>query len=209
MSHYKSNVRDQVFNLFEVLGLDQAFGEGDYADLDIETAQEMLGEMVRLAEGPIAESFVDGDRNPPVFDPATHSVTLPESFKKSVRAHLEGGWDRVGVIEELGGIPMPKVLMWALQEHILGANPAVWMYGGGAGVGNIFHNIPPRGQEKGALLGAGRGWGSALVLGSRRAARSSRGAAPAPPTSSTTPPPKSRRSGPSSPPSAAGVRPWC
>ncbi|WP_067968867.1 acyl-CoA dehydrogenase [Mycolicibacter icosiumassiliensis] len=164
MSHYKSNVRDQVFNLFEVLGLDQVFGAGDYADLDIETAQEMLGEMVRLAEGPIAESFVDGDRNPPVFDPATHSVTLPESFKKSVRAHLEGGWDRVGVIEELGGIPMPKVLMWALQEHILGANPAVWMYGGGAGFANIFYNIATEEQKKWAVLAAERGWGSTMVL---------------------------------------------
>ncbi|QZA08019.1 acyl-CoA dehydrogenase [Mycolicibacter heraklionensis] len=164
MSHYKSNVRDQVFNLFEVLGLDQVFGEGDYADLDIDTAQEMLGEMVRLAEGPIAESFVDGDRNPPVFDPATHSVTLPESFKKSVRAHLEGGWDRVGVIEELGGIPMPKVLMWALQEHILGANPAVWMYGGGAGFANIFYNIATEEQKKWAILAAERGWGSTMVL---------------------------------------------
>ena len=164
MSHYKSNVRDQVFNLFEVLGLDQVFGEGDYADLDVDTAQEMLGEMVRLAEGPIAESFVDGDRNPPVFDPATHSVTLPESFKKSVRAHLEGGWDRVGVIEELGGIPMPKVLMWALQEHILGANPAVWMYGGGAGFANIFYNIATEEQKKWAILAAERGWGSTMVL---------------------------------------------
>lgn len=164
MSHYKSNVRDQVFNLFEVLGLDQVFGEGDYADLDVDTAQEMLGEMVRLAEGPIAESFVDGDRNPPVFDPATHSVTLPESFKKSVRAHLEGGWDRVGVIEELGGIPMPKVLMWALQEHILGANPAVWMYGGGAGFANIFYNIATDEQKKWAVLAAERGWGSTMVL---------------------------------------------
>ena len=28
MSHYKSNVRDQVFNLFEVLGLDKALGQG-------------------------------------------------------------------------------------------------------------------------------------------------------------------------------------
>ncbi|OMC13986.1 butyryl-CoA dehydrogenase [Mycolicibacter heraklionensis] len=164
MSHYKSNVRDQVFNLFEVLGLDRVFGEGDYADLDVDTAQEMLGEMVRLAEGPIAESFVDGDRNPPVFDPATHSVTLPESFKKSVRAHLEGGWDRVGVIEELGGIPMPKVLMWALQEHILGANPAVWMYGGGAGFANIFYNIATEEQKKWAILAAERGWGSTMVL---------------------------------------------
>lgn len=164
MSHYKSNVRDQVFNLFEVLGLDQVFGEGDYADLDVDTAQEMLGEMVRLAEGPIAESFVDGDRNPPVFDPATHSVTLPESFKKSVRTHLEGGWDRVGVIEELGGIPMPKVLMWSLQEHILGANPAVWMYGGGAGFANIFYDIATEEQKKWAVLAAERGWGSTMVL---------------------------------------------
>ena len=64
MSHYKNNVRDQVFNLFEVLGVDKALGEGAYADLDVDTATEMLGEMVRLAEGPIAESFADGDRNP-------------------------------------------------------------------------------------------------------------------------------------------------
>ena len=81
MSHYKSNVRDQVFNLFEVLGIDKAFGEGDYADLDADTAREMLTEMSRLAEGPVAESFVEGDRNPPVFDPETHSVKLPDSFK--------------------------------------------------------------------------------------------------------------------------------
>ncbi|CAJ1493183.1 acyl-CoA dehydrogenase [[Mycobacterium] kokjensenii] len=164
MSHYKSNVRDQVFNLFEVLGLNEVFGQGDYADLDLDTAQEMLNEMVRLAEGPIAESFVDGDRNPPVFDPTTHTVTLPESFKKSVRANLEGGWDKVGVIEELGGIPMPKVLMWALQEHILGANPAVWMYGGGAGFANIFYNIATEEQKKWAIMAAERGWGSTMVL---------------------------------------------
>ena len=52
MSHYKSNVRDQVFNLFEVFGLDKALGEGDYADLDADTAREMLAEIARLAEGP-------------------------------------------------------------------------------------------------------------------------------------------------------------
>ena len=34
MSHYKSNVRDQVFNLFEVLGVDKSFGEGAFSDLD-------------------------------------------------------------------------------------------------------------------------------------------------------------------------------
>ena len=139
MGHYKSNVRDQVFNLFEVYGVDTVLGTGAYADFDAETATEMLAEMARLAEGPVAESFEEGDRNPPVFDPKTHTVTLPEAFKKSVRAVIEGGWDKLGIDEELGGTPMPRALSWALQEHILGANPAVYMYAMGAGFADIFY----------------------------------------------------------------------
>jgi len=164
VSHYKSNVRDQVFNLFEVFGVDKAFGEGEFADLDVETAREMLAEMSRLAEGPIAESFADSDRNPPVFDPEMHSVTLPEPFKKSIRAVQDAGWDRVGLDEALGGTPMPKALMWALHEHILGANPAVWMYAGGAGFANILYHLGTEEQKKWAVLAAERGWGSTMVL---------------------------------------------
>ena len=164
MSHYKSNVRDQVFNLFEVFGVDQVLGDGAYSDLDVDTAREMLLEMSRLAEGPIAESFVEGDRNPPVFDPETHSVMLPESFKKSVRALLEAGWDKVSIDAELGGIPMPRALGWALNEHILGANPAVWMYCGGASFANIFYHLGTEEQKKWAVLAAERGWGSTMVL---------------------------------------------
>ena len=164
MSHYKSNVRDQVFNLFEVFGLEKTLGEGPFSDLDVDTATEMLGEMARLSEGPIAESFVEGDRNPPVFDPATHTVTLPESFKASVRAFIDGGWDKVGLIEELGGVPAPKALLWALHEHVLGANPAVWMYGGGAGFAQILHHLGTEEQKKWAVLAAERGWGSTMVL---------------------------------------------
>ncbi|MDA2990901.1 MAG: acyl-CoA dehydrogenase [Actinomycetota bacterium] len=164
MGHYKSNVRDQVFNLFEVFGLDKALGEGSFSDLDADTATEMLGEMARLSEGPIADSFVEGDRNPPVFDPATHTVTLPESFKASVRAFIDGGWDKVGVIEDLGGVPVPKALLWALHEHVLGANPAVWMYGGGAGFAQIMYHLGTEEQKKWAVLAAERGWGSTMVL---------------------------------------------
>jgi alkylation response protein AidB-like acyl-CoA dehydrogenase len=164
VSHYKSNVRDQEFNLFEVFGVDKAFGEGLYSDLDVDTAREMLAEMSRLAEGPVAESFAEGDRNPPVFDPETHSVTLPEAFKKSVHSVLEAGWDKVGIDEALGGTPMPKALVWALHEHILGANPAVWMYGGGAGFANILYHLGTEEQKKWAVLAAERGWGATMVL---------------------------------------------
>ena len=164
MSHYKSNVRDQEFNLFEVLGVDKVFGAGAFSDLDVDTAREMLDEMRRLAEGSIAESFADADRNPPVFDPETHSVTLPESFKKSMRAMLDGGWDKVGVSEDLGGITMPRALGWALHEMILGANPAVWIYGGGAGFADILYKLGTDEQKKWAKIAVERGWTSTMVL---------------------------------------------
>src|ERR1700690_2993204 len=124
----------------------------------------MLTEMSRLAAGPVAESFVEGDRNPPVFDPKAHSVTLPEAFKKSVRAVQEAGWDRAGLDEELGGMPMPKALLWALHEHILGANPAVWRYGGGAGFANVVYHLGTEEQQKWAVICAERNWGSTMVL---------------------------------------------
>ena len=164
MGHYKSNVRDQVFNLFEVLGVDQAFASGDFGDLDADTCREMLEEMARLAEGPLAESFVEGDRNPPVFHPDTHSVTLPDSFKKSVRAFIEGGWDKVGLDEALDGMPMPTAMMWALHEHVLGANPAIWMYAGGAGFAQILFDLGTEEQKRWAVMANERGWGSTMVL---------------------------------------------
>lgn len=123
MGHYKSNVRDLEFNLFEFLGIQKLLDAGAYGDLDADTVKEMLNEVRRLAEGPLADSFVDGDRNPPTFDPETHTVTLPASFKKSYRALEDGGWSKVPVREELGGLGAPSVVGWALGEMILGANP--------------------------------------------------------------------------------------
>ena len=164
MSHYKSNVRDQVFNLFEVFGIDKAFGEGKYTELDTDTAKEMLAEMSKLAAGPLADSFAEADRNPPVFDPETHTVKLPEAFKKSMRALIEGGWDKVGLAEELGGVPVPRALQWALIEHVLGANPAAYMYAMGAGMCEIFYNNGTDEQKKWAVMAAERGWGATMVL---------------------------------------------
>ncbi len=164
MGHYKSNVRDLEFNLFELFNIQQVFGGEEYPELDEETARTFLSEMRTLAEGPLADSFAEGDRNPPVFDPETHSVAIPEAFKKSVKAVTDAGWDRLGLIEELGGSPVPRSLMWAIQEMILGANPAVWMYSGGAGFAQIFYNVATDEQKKWAEFIAERGWGATMVL---------------------------------------------
>ncbi len=97
MGHYKANLRDIEFNLFEVFGRDEVFGHGPYADVDADTAKEMLKEVARLAENELAASFVEADRNPPVFDAGTNSVTMPESFAKSYKAYIDSGFWNIDV----------------------------------------------------------------------------------------------------------------
>jgi hypothetical protein len=51
MGHFRSNVRDLEFNLFEVLDLEKALATGEFGDLDGESVREMLDEAARQAEG--------------------------------------------------------------------------------------------------------------------------------------------------------------
>ncbi|MFD6449699.1 MULTISPECIES: acyl-CoA dehydrogenase [unclassified Nocardia] len=164
MGHYKANVRDLEFNLFEVLGIDKVLDAGAFGDLDTDTVKEMLSEVRRLAEGPLAESFADADRNPPVFDPNTHTVAIPESFKKSYKALEDGEWAKVPLNEELGGLGAPSAVAWALSEMVLGANPPIQMYAAGAGFAQVFFNNGTEEQKKWAAKIADRNWGATMVL---------------------------------------------
>ena len=95
VGHFKSNLRDIEFNLFEVLRRQDLLGTPPFTEVDEDTARGILDEVNRLAVGPVAESFADADRNPPVFDPATHSVRMPESFKRSYQAFIDAEWYRM------------------------------------------------------------------------------------------------------------------
>src|ERR1700727_1281094 len=164
MGHYKSNLRDIEFNLFEVLQRQDLLGREPYPELDEETARDILAEVERLAAGPAAESFTDGDRNPPVFDPATGTVTLPESFKRSYRTLTDAEWWRLSVSPELGGTPAPRSLQWAIASFFLGANPALWMYCNGPTFAQILWNLGTPEQRRFAELAVERGWGATMVL---------------------------------------------
>ena len=164
MGHYKSNLRDLEFNLFEVLRRQDLLGAEPYPDVDEETARGILDEVNRLATGPIAESFADADRHPPVFDPATASVAMPEGFKKSFAAFMDAEWFRLDLPAELGGIAAPRTLAWSVAELILGANPAVWMYSGGPNFAQVLWAIGTPEQQQFAQHAIDRKWGSTMVL---------------------------------------------
>ena len=164
MSHYKSNLRDVEFNLFEVLGRQELLGTGPFAEVDEETARDMLAEVNRLALGPVAESFVDSDRNPPVFDPATGDVTMPAPFKKSYRALMDAEWWRLSVPPELGGTVVPRSLQWGAAGFILGANPGLWMFSTGATFATVLWLLGTPEQKRFAELAVQREWGATMVL---------------------------------------------
>ena len=164
MSHYKSNLRDIQFNLFEVLRRQDLLGQPPYDELDEETVRGILGELERLATGPLAESFADADRNPPVFDPVTHSVRIPESLRKSYRAFMDAEWYRLSLPAELGGTGAPKSLNWAMAELILGSNPAIWMYASGHTMGRVLWDLGTPEQKRFAEQAIEREWGATMVL---------------------------------------------
>ncbi len=164
MGHYKSNLRDLEFNLFEVFGRSEILGTGPFAEVDEDTARSVLDEVNRLAAGPIADSFEDADRHPPVFDPATHSVTMPESFKRSYQAWVDAEWWRLELQPELGGTPAPRSLVWAMAEMVLGANPAVWMFACGPAFAHLLFELGTPEQKRFAEMAVERRWGATMVL---------------------------------------------
>ncbi|MEV4676186.1 MULTISPECIES: acyl-CoA dehydrogenase [Actinomadura] len=164
MGHYKSNLRDLEFNLFEVFRRQDLLGSGPYAELDEDTARSILDEVNRLAEGPLADSFEDADRHPPVFDPAAGTVEMPEGFKKSFKAWMDAEWYRLDLAPEFGGSGAPRSLTWAVAEQVLGANPAVYMFASGPGFAQILWHIGTPEQKKFAELALERQWGATMVL---------------------------------------------
>ena len=163
MGHYKANLRDIEFNLFDVFGA-KTFGSADYPEVDVETARDVLAQLARLAETELAESFTESDRNPPVFDPTTNSAPLPEAFKRSYKAYMDTEFWRLGLPEGLGGTVAPASLNWAMGELVLGANPAIWMYGCTAPFARVVWNIGTEEQRKVAQRMVENGWGATMVL---------------------------------------------
>jgi alkylation response protein AidB-like acyl-CoA dehydrogenase len=164
MSHYTANLRDIEFCLFDLLGREKVLGTSIYSDLDRDTAMGMLEEMKRLCENDLAASFVEGDRVGAVLDRATGNVTLPESFKKSYKAYVDGEWWRLDAPVELGGMKIPASVRWAIAEMVLGSNPAIHIYASGYAFAQVAHVLGTDVQKKMAKHMVERHWGATMQL---------------------------------------------
>ncbi len=164
MSHYIANLRDIEFCLFDLLGREKVMGTAPYGDVDRDTAVGMLEEMKRLCENDLAASFVEGDRVGAVLNKETGNVTLPESFKKSYKAYVDGEWWRLDAPVELGGMKVPPSVRWAMAEMVLGSNPAIHIYASGYAFAQVAYVLGTEPQKKMAKHMVDKHWGATMQL---------------------------------------------
>lgn len=166
MSHYKSNLRDLEFNLFELLKVQDYIDSPAYEGMDADTAKEILKEVERLATNEIAASFVDADRNPPVFDPATNTAPVPASLKKSYDTWMESGFWGIGLPSEIGCQPAPATVVWGVGEMTVAANAAMNFFAIGPFFASVVHHNA-NGVERDLKIAqhmVEKQWGATMVL---------------------------------------------
>ncbi len=161
-SHFKNNLRDILFNLFEVSHFD-AYSTTAPFSIDAETTHMVLEEVDRMAAGEFGEGFAEADRNPPELHDG--QVTLPDSLKRSLDAYYGAGWQRFSMPPELGGASAPPSLHWAMQEMWAGSNPAAYLTAGTALMARVIAEEGTTEQrDLWSRLMIERPWGGTMVL---------------------------------------------
>ncbi len=164
--HYKPNLRDIQFNLFEFLDIGKtALGQKPFGDVDEATARQTLETILPVCTGVMAEGFAEGDHVALGFDPKSGAVTMSPLMKKAYHAYFEGGLNVLDLPAHLGGMAVPPSMAWGAFELVVGANPAVAFYFLGNVLARIIDQLGTDTQKKrfvGPMLE--HRWGGTMVL---------------------------------------------
>ena len=165
MSHYRTNVRDIEFNLFEVLGAEDYYGSGPFASMDSDQARMLISEFERFTrESSWAESFVPADREPLHLSPEG-DVTIPASLEQALRDYYEAGWHLLPLPESLGGFGAPPTLRWIAAELGAGGNATASLWPIGPLMAGIIDKVGTDGQrQRFAMPMVEQHWGGTMVL---------------------------------------------
>src|ERR1039458_4318340 len=126
---YRAPVRDQMFVLRDVLGLEAYAGLSGFADASLDVVEQILTEGARFCEEVLAPINRTGDAEGCVWS-ADNTVKTPKGFKEAYQAMVESGWPALGADPAFGGQGMPRVVGLAYSEMSRSANMAFTMYPG-------------------------------------------------------------------------------
>jgi 3-(methylthio)propanoyl-CoA dehydrogenase len=117
---YRAPVKDMLFNLKELAGLEAVAALPGFEEAGIDTAQAVLEESARFTESVLAPLNWEGDRNPSSFKSGVVSTT--PGFKEAFKQFSAGGWQALQHPPEFGGQGLPKLIHTACSEMLNSAN---------------------------------------------------------------------------------------
>ena len=162
--HYKSNLRDILFNVFEVHQTGtQVLGQAPFGSMDEESARDALTALEEVARLQLAASFHDADRQP-LTQSADGSVLLPASLKKTLKDYQDSGWHLLELPESMGGYGAPPSVIWAAFEMVAGANPTAAFYVFGTFIAKVIDRLGTPAQKAMAQDALDRWWWPSLMM---------------------------------------------
>ena len=120
MSTYRAPLKDMLFCMNQLAGLDAVAQLPGFEGMDADTAQAVLEECAKFNEGVVAPLNWDGDVKPSTFHDG--KVTTTPGFKQAFRQFAEGGWQGLQHPVEFGGQGLPKTIGAACIEMLNSAN---------------------------------------------------------------------------------------
>ena len=120
VDHYKPNLRDTLFQLFEVLAIQSTtLGKPPFDAMDEDAVRAALDGLLQVVQSTFAPAFAEGDRIGARFD-GKGNVHLPPGDLKALAAYYGGGWSGLELPTHLGGFGAPPSVQWAADRKSVG-----------------------------------------------------------------------------------------
>ncbi|MGE8580049.1 MAG: acyl-CoA dehydrogenase N-terminal domain-containing protein, partial [Burkholderia contaminans] len=117
---YNAPVKDMLFVLKELAGIDAVAQLPGFEDAGYDTAQAVLEESAKFCGEVLAPLNVEGDRNPSSWKDGV--VTATPGFADAFRQFVEGGWQGLQHPSEYDGQGLPKLIATPCIEMLNASN---------------------------------------------------------------------------------------
>jgi alkylation response protein AidB-like acyl-CoA dehydrogenase len=117
---YRAPVKDMLFCMQELAGLERIAQLPGFEEAGLETAQAVLEECARFNEDVVAPLNWEGDKAPSSWKAGEVSTT--QGFKEAFKQYGEGGWQGLQHPVAFGGQALPKTIGAACTEMLNSAN---------------------------------------------------------------------------------------
>ncbi|AJY44301.1 acyl-CoA dehydrogenase [Burkholderia humptydooensis] len=117
---YTAPVKDMLFVMKELAGIDAVAKLRGYEDAGFDTAQAVLDESAKFCGEVLAPLNIEGDKNPSSWKDG--AVTATPGFKDAFRQFAEGGWQGLQHPTEYDGQGLPKLIATPCIEMLNASN---------------------------------------------------------------------------------------